>query len=133
MDEFAGHAILKPAETRPLGGTGASQATSLFSDLWNGRPISLPTHSWALHRIEKTGLGPLIVINEMMFNGHGVPFPLKQLVITSSGSMMALILNQIFDISLLTSVLPPQTIEDLQEALKYFEQIDCEYMYYENV
>ncbi|XP_052125662.1 uncharacterized protein LOC113202953 isoform X2 [Frankliniella occidentalis] len=83
--------------------------------------------------IEKTGLGPLVVINEMMANNHGIPFPFKQLVLSSSGTMMALVLNQIIDVSLLSSVWPLQTVEDLQEALKYFDQIDCEYVYVETV
>ncbi|XP_034232506.1 uncharacterized protein LOC117640261 [Thrips palmi] len=131
MGEFAADIVLK-TEERPPHGLVSSQA-NLFTELWNGRSIALPTHSWALHRVEKTTVGPLVVINEMMANGHGIPFPLKQLVISSSGNMMALVLNQIIDVSIISSVMPLQTIEDLQEALKYFDQIDCEYVYVESV
>lgn len=132
MGEFAPDIVLKNEERQPLHGLVSSEA-GLFADLWNGRSIALPTQSWALHRIEKTTVGPLVVINEMMANGQGIPFPLKQLVINSSGNMMALVLNQIIDVSIISSVMPLQTIEDLQEALKYFDQIDCEYVYVESV
>lgn len=128
MGEFASEIVLKPEDRQPLHELVASHA-NLFMELWNGHSISLPTHSWAMHRIEKTTVGPLVVINEMMANGHGIPFPLKQLVISSSGNMMALVLNQVIDVSIISSVMPLQTIEDLQEALKYFDQIDCEYVY----
>ncbi|XP_052125661.1 uncharacterized protein LOC113202953 isoform X1 [Frankliniella occidentalis] len=132
MGELASGATVQAEDRRPATDPGSAQV-SLFMELWNGRPVTLPTHSWALHRIEKTGLGPLVVINEMMANNHGIPFPFKQLVLSSSGTMMALVLNQIIDVSLLSSVWPLQTVEDLQEALKYFDQIDCEYVYVETV
>lgn len=132
MGEFASDTAIG-AEVRALPNGSDSAQVSLFTDLWNGRPISLPTQSWALHRIEKSDLGPLVIINEMMANSHGIPFPLKQLVISSTGSMIALVLNQIIDVSLISSILPLRSIEDLQEALKYFDEIDCEYVYVESV
>lgn len=132
MGEFASDSALKTEEKQPLHGLVSTPA-NLFMELWNGHSIVLPSHSWALHRIEKTTVGPLVVINEMMANGHGIPFPLKQFVISSSGDMMALVLNQMIDVGIISSVMPPQTIEDLQDALKYFDEIDCEYVYVESV
>ncbi|KAK3909344.1 Glucose-6-phosphate isomerase [Frankliniella fusca] len=132
MSELAPGTPVQAEERRSLTDSVSAQV-SLFVELWNGRPVTLPSHSWALHRIEKAGLGPLVVINEMMANNNGIPFPFKQLVLSSSGTLMALVLNQIIDVSLLSSVWPLQTIEDLQEALRYFDQIDCDYVYVETV
>lgn len=42
--DFASHAVIPVREPA---------VASLFADLWNGHPITLPTHAWAIHKIQK--------------------------------------------------------------------------------